>query len=156
AVGWRHGVARGRADDPRPGKPRTASRVPAQSRRHFRDPLDAALVAVHDLPALAAAGSAYARVPVRHRLRRNDGDSAILCRRGDAGPAGRMGSGGRLAAVSIVEAHDVVLANVLAALDLDQEQRLRARIFQPVPVSDWNESRLVDANGVDAIAVGDT
>ena len=65
------------------------------------------------------------------------------------------GSGWIVATVTIVKAHDVVLAEVVPALHFDHQQRSGARIFEAVTRSDRNESRLVDAHGVDAIAIGD-
>src|SRR5689334_14865736 len=61
----------------------------------------------------------------------------------------------RNATVFVVEAHDVVFAQVIPALHFDHYQRLVARIFQPVACLDRDEGRLVDQKRINAIAVGD-
>jgi len=55
-------------------------------------------------------------------------------------PAGVRGSG---TAVDVVEADDVVFAEVAAGLDLDQLQREVAGVFQAVHLADGDEGGLV-------------
>src|SRR5689334_2000722 len=56
----------------------------------------------------------------------------------------------RNATVFVVEAHDVVFAQVIPALHFDHYQRLVARIFQPVACLDRDEGRLVDQKRINA------
>src|SRR5207253_10001619 len=49
----------------------------------------------------------------------------------------------RAAAVGIVDAHDVVLAQVAAGLDLDDFQRELSRVFQAMQHAERNEGGLV-------------
>src|SRR4051812_15847760 len=53
--------------------------------------------------------------------------------------------------VTVAEAGDVVLAEVVARLDLDDMQRHRSRIFQPMSDAEWNIGRLV-GNQIEHIA----
>jgi len=51
------------------------------------------------------------------------------------------------ASVAIVEAHDVVLAEVRAALHLDQHQVARADVGQPMPLAERDEAVLPRPGG---------
>src|SRR5471030_3204104 len=59
------------------------------------------------------------------------------------------------ALVDVLEAHDVVLAQVAAGLHFDQVQRHLAGIFQPVVHADRDIGRLVFRQQLDALAAGD-
>src|SRR5260370_41652163 len=72
-----------------------------------------------------------------------------------SGLVSRVPRSGFHAAILVIEAHDVVFADVITALNLDHHQGIRAGIFQAVPRFQRDKSRFIDLYRINALAVGD-
>ncbi len=58
------------------------------------------------------------------------------------------------AIVVIVKADDIVFTQVLSALNLNDDKRYLPRVFEAMVLADRNKGRLIDVDGLLAVAAG--